>query len=748
MKKKYISLSVVILLAAACAKEGPDTLPAGTSGPEAEVEDGAFRTVCGVLDEALAAGTRNSLVDEDGSRYLLWSAGDVVGLSGSVSGTNVRGLVSEASAGRKEADIVYSSRNLTGGVRRGYYPFSASASLSGSILTTALSPRQTYKAGSAFDTGITILAARNEDGKLRFRHACSILKVQLTGSGRLTALSLRSAAQPLAGTGTVDLDADEPQFVVTGDASYGIDLDLGEGVDLSSTPVPFYFVIPPGTYTALSVVAVTDAVQMEKAATGSHTFAARHIAPMKAWAVACPSGDVTDLSAGGAYANCYRLDPSAAGRYSFDLKKVSGADAAPGAVSADWLWQTSPGLVSEICFDKAAGRVYFTRGTDGTPGNALLCAFDRDDRVLWSWHLWISEVVDQTFGRMKAFTNGSEPFTVHRTIFMDRNLGATYSPATVEEARAMGEAEEVAACGFLYQWGRSIPFPSRGTFQWASGVTYEGTNETGYYNAEGNNVPAGAFERYTAPVVFNATHPAYTRWEVRNLVATKAELLAWPLSFNKILGKVSSEYGTSWATDVRATGEGRDWSDPKTDTDPCPAGYRVPKKTEAFLFRSDGASYLLNGSWVGYVPYTHRGADYGGYFTAYAAKEDDGSWVTDEADRPFIFLPRPGFRSGGGTNVNNNNWTGVLSKGHLLLWTFYPGDDGALPSGGRYYASFGGNYATYAGFNGWAVFNYSGDIYQQYMYMTDSNCYEDNGSGRLRLGQVSAACSVRCVKIG
>ena len=65
-------------------------------------------TVCAYTDDVAVDDTRNSLVDEDGARHILWSAGDVIGIFGSEQGSNVKAVLDPATDGmRKGVSIMW-----------------------------------------------------------------------------------------------------------------------------------------------------------------------------------------------------------------------------------------------------------------------------------------------------------------------------------------------------------------------------------------------------------------------------------------------------------------------------------------------------------------------------------------------------------------------------------------------------------------------------------------------------------------
>lgn len=185
-----------------------------------------------------------------------------------------------------------------------------------------------------------------------------------------------------------------------------------------------------------------------------------------------------DLSAGGT-ANCYIVKKE--GEYRFNAKvrgngkETDGTDAAPitGVASAKVLWESfgtdeavnGGDLVSDPIY--AGGNVFFETPETFKRGNAVIAVVDGADKILWSWHIWLTdEPADQTY------SNGSK--------MMDRNLGATVATSS----------DKLASYGLLYQWGRKDPFlggdgissttQAASTLSWPAAVSAGGSNKVSY----------------------------------------------------------------------------------------------------------------------------------------------------------------------------------------------------------------------------------------------------------------------------
>lgn len=237
-----------------------------------------------------------------------------------------------------------------------------------------------------------------------------------------------------------------------------------------------------------------------------------------------PAPQGTDLSAEG-YANSYIVEKG--GEYCFGTRLVDGS-AVDGIVSADWVWSTNDadpsGLVKNVSYSD--GYISFTAG-DGK-GNALIAAFDADGKILWSWHIWLTEKP-----ALQKLDNG--------TVFMDRNLGAM--SASPEEA--------TLTYGLKYQWGRKDPF----------------------FGGPENEDAGSVFSMARAATVFNPELAMdWTAVKRNESNGTVGYGIANPVTF---IYTDKTEDGCDWLV----VPDDWLWCDEqtgaKTNYDPCPAGYTV-----------------------------------------------------------------------------------------------------------------------------------------------------------------------------
>lgn len=173
----------------------------------------------------------------------------------------------------------------------------------------------------------------------------------------------------------------------------------------------------------------------------------------------------TDLSdAAKAPANCYIV--SAPGQYKFPAMRGNGGEYVKGGASAEVLWESygtsmtpkAGSLISKAEFKDNYVAFEVPNGFGG--GNAVIAVRDSKEKILWSWHIWLT---DQPQERVLANSAG---------VLMDRNLGALSAEPNTHES-----------WGLLYQWGRKDPFLGA-----ASPSAYYPASSTGEWPAMDSNV--------------------------------------------------------------------------------------------------------------------------------------------------------------------------------------------------------------------------------------------------------------------
>ncbi len=235
-------------------------------------------------------------------------------------------------------------------------------------------------------------------------------------------------------------------------------------------------------------------------------------------------------------ANCFiATEPNTIYTFSGETKGEGDEPIYPESVSI--LWQTYPAPLSYSIL-KGDGEIEFHvkideddldddgQTDDLLEGNAVIAAYDSDDNIIWSWHIWVSD-----------YSVEQSAITLNGATIMNRNLGAndnsTYDDASVLESY-----------GLYYQWGRKDPFI--GPY---------------YYNAAGSS---------DASMTNESGSTVYVSYkESTKRVGTELYAMENPLTF--ILGTEESYYDWLYSTHNSTLWD----SETKNVNDPCPKGWRV-----------------------------------------------------------------------------------------------------------------------------------------------------------------------------
>ncbi len=260
-------------------------------------------------------------------------------------------------------------------------------------------------------------------------------------------------------------------------------------------------------------------------------------------------GDAIDLSADGT-ANCYIVAPGSTAYFDATHKGNSLTETTGDVTGARLVWQSAPSLVTRLELDAASGSI--CAWTSGSAGNALVAATDTDGKILWSWHLWITD-----YDPANDFT--TEPNAAGTTwTFMDRNLGAVST-----------ERGSFDNFGMLYQWGRKDPFPGAASFTVMNeDYTYAVDGEPTLYDIDNNVLPkVSSKTAYHGSMALSIENPdvfyAMTYQNTGELDEYGQEIIV-------------NDYRTGDWIDVSNDDYWGGESMKKTIYDPSPVGYKVP----------------------------------------------------------------------------------------------------------------------------------------------------------------------------
>ena len=302
-----------------------------------------------------------------------------------------------------------------------------------------------------------------------------------------------------------------------------------------------------------------------------------------------------DLSAGGT-ANCYIAPTNASCRFDASLKG-NGADDGntfyvgyhgleiTDASYADLAWEStfdadktrSTKIISgSPVYSQEEQAVYFSTGE--IQGNAVISIHDAEGEILWSWHIWVSDVPVKT-----SKGKGLE--------WMDRNLGALTN-----------DPEDIANRGMLYQWGRKDPFlPSPVAYCEVPFHTYDADGNLLETEEEYNTIQTQIEQARivlnrsntqtgdgimdweylsVAPVALQA--PGNIEYSVQNpttLLGCRTDIPIGEYVFDWYLQQdLVGRNGTLQQSQSGLWGDAKAGTSYKTIFDPCPPGYVVPPR--------------------------------------------------------------------------------------------------------------------------------------------------------------------------
>lgn len=239
------------------------------------------------------------------------------------------------------------------------------------------------------------------------------------------------------------------------------------------------------------------------------------------------------------------------------------------------IWETAEGLVTLQGADKITRKAMVKEDgivkykinlepkdpksniKDGEGGNALIGAFDKDNELLWSWHLWVCPDMDTNgdgiVGADELEKHLQEWSTGYQ--FLDRNLGA------------LSNKPGLTSLGLLYQWGRKDPFIGAGEITENAKRMYTWNLENFPWNSDAGVLSVEAARK--APTT---------------------------LSTGALKGE-GNDYPLLWGTDQGFKTNGEIDAGNKTIYDPCPVGYRVPPVGSVVFESKEEDKNSSNNNW-------------------------------------------------------------------------------------------------------------------------------------------------------
>lgn len=504
-----------------------------------------------------------------------------------------------------------------------YYASTSSASangLSGQSMRIAIPATQRYNMAIAT---INPAVAKSATNNLSLNYLGGVATVKITGPHALRQVSLMGKNnRRLAGSGVVDMSTETARLSLNPDAAKEIVVDCGSaGVNIESGAT-FRFVLPADDYSEGFTLSMLDTngqtLSYEVAGCTINRNAVTALEDVE-WLSA--QGDGNNLSRLG-YANCYMVHM--AGDYTFKTRKIDNSPI-NNIAKVDWLWvskvdgQQGNALISNISY--ADGTVSFTASEH--EGNALLAAFDSTGNIVWSWHIWMTdkpEVFDYQNNIIPQSNGQTDGYYC-----MDRNLGAT-------DATALGGYETF---GLYYQWGRKDPFVGDATEERARDVQNGGwMNVTAPF---GNSSSLTVCNSAYTQAAWSATATSAAIGSIEYATANPMTFLTGDPTSNKADWLNLNNLGAEKNNIIYDADKSLWRPFQKSNYDPCPVGYQVPRKA---MWVSLLSTNSVHTEYKGFVNTTDGGQSVwypsAGYRSAHPA--DAGALMSVQNDTGFVKL--------------------------------------------------------------------------------------------------------------
>lgn len=387
---------------------------------------------------------------------------------------------------------------------------------------------------------------KSTDDYLSLQYTGGILKISIIGNRTLKSVTLTgNNNEKLSGSASIAMNyTDHPVLKFATDANNSITLDCNEGIKLSGTAISVSLSLPVIKFEKGISLSLLDTEDREMTYQTEETIVIERnkttfLTPFEYIPEPVPQADwlwmtseelidtksvnfknlenAINLSANDKFANCYIVNTG--GNYKFKAVKPDGSPI--------------EGL-SEDTY------VYFTASAN--KGNAVIGAFNAAGKIVWSWHIWMTD-------QPQDFAYPSKLGPIQNVVLMDRNLGAV---------SAIPSEDVTQTYGLMYQWGRKDPI----------------------YGGSEKETLATSFDRARENTVVNTAYPQLN-WDPVNRPDVEgginiAYTIEHPMTFIYTKDKAIQD----WLIPQDDNLWGHNAS--KTIYDPCPAGYRVPESGAYF----------------------------------------------------------------------------------------------------------------------------------------------------------------------
>ena len=268
--------------------------------------------------------------------------------------------------------------------------------------------------------------------------------------------------------------------------------------------------------------------------------------------------------------------------------------------SGKLLWQDEYALITPSSIGKTSDGQYlkFYVSPDAiAQGNAVIAALNSNDRILWSWHIWVTNMdltkrVNVLSGKERntnypfmkkpvGFCEASTLSYPQRDFIVTIKQGTSCKLAAARISQQSAKTQSVAQNCTFYQWGRKDPFPGASSKDNTVSVQkpcYKADGSDFVYEKKGSNITSGEGKQSMAGSILNPTTFYYSNTSSGNGGDANYddEKNDW----------CTKTYYDNWS---KLTGTGFDDNVPtKTVYDPCPIGFKMPGSLAFTRFTTDG----------------------------------------------------------------------------------------------------------------------------------------------------------------